>query len=129
MRLMHYLVDVADAQSRDTTRRRVAGLVDDETIAIATMMAGDRTAVGELEFSLSDMVRLSEGCLSGSQRALTTPGLARKLSATVAVLFRVAVAAGAITGEGPVFCEAGDDGGTDDHGDRDEADAIEDAPD
>lgn len=119
MRQLAYLVDVPDRHSRDTARRRVAGLLPDgETIAVASMQAGDRTAVSELEFPLGETLVLAEACLGGDQRALTTPGLTRRLSATLAILFRVAVERGAII-EQQEPRDAAD--GSGDFADRDEA--------
>lgn len=106
------LVDVADAERRDPTYRRVAGLLpDNETVAVATKTAEGTIANGELTFSLSDINRLAEAVLAGDARARTTPGLARILSASVAVLFRVCHAAGALQ---PIMqtiedADAGDD--------------------
>lgn len=118
MRQLAYIVDVPDRHSRDTVRRRVAGLLPDgETIAVASMQAGDKTAVSELEFPLGETLCLAEACLAGDQRALTTPGLTRRLSATLAILFRVAVERGAVI-ENPV----GGADGPDDFTDRGEAD-------
>lgn len=117
MKSLSYIVDVPDVRSSDTIRRRIAGVLDDgSTLAVASMQAGDRTAVSEFEFSLGEAIELAQACLSGHPRALTTPGLSRKLSATVAILFRVAVVAGAVQQQG-----AADDG-PDDFPDRGEAD-------
>lgn len=117
-RELAYLVDVPDRHSRDTVRLRVAGLLPDgETIAVASMQAGDRTAVSELEFALGETLSLAEACLAGDQRALTTPGLTRRLSATLAILFRVAVERGAVI-EQPM----GGADGPDDERDRDQED-------
>ncbi|TDR35717.1 hypothetical protein [Aquamicrobium defluvii] len=87
--------------------RRVAGVLDDlETICVALKAGGEEQAVSEFSFSIGEAAALSRACLSGDRRALTTPGLARILSASVAVLFRVAHHAGAFR-----------------HGDLDERDA------
>lgn len=76
--------------------RRVAGVLSDrETLGVATLTAGDANGDLELSFSLAHAGRLADACLAGDRRALTTPGLARMLSATVAVLLRVSHAAGA----------------------------------
>lgn len=97
MRSLSYLVDVPDLRTPDSTRRRVAGvLADGATLAVASMRAGEAAAPPEFEFSLGEAIELAQACLSGHPRALTTPGLSRKLSATVAILFRVAVVAGAV---------------------------------
>ena len=66
----------------------------------------------------------SVAALSGDRRALTTPGLARTLSATVAILFRVCLATGALQEMGTFDGGSGDDlgreqeaGGDEDPGD------------
>lgn len=101
---------------------RVAGMLDDRrSVAVATLPLGQTVAAVELEFDLGDAMRLCDRCLSGDARALTTPGLARILSATAALLFRVSVAAGAIETEEP------DDGNCElDAIDRDETQGDED---
>lgn len=101
---------------------RVVGVFDDrQRVAVATLPLGSNNAAVELEFDLGDAMRLCDRCLSGDARALTTPGLARILSATAALLFRVSVAAGAIETEEP------DDGnGGLDEIDRDETQGDED---
>jgi hypothetical protein len=116
------LADVQDlaAAVPAAQHRRVAGLLDDNlTIVVAKMTAGDNIAHPELSFELVDALRLANAALAGHRRALTTPGIARKLSATVAILFRVCLTAGAIQGD--FLLERG--GG--DAGDRDEAAADE----
>ncbi|MBS9720058.1 hypothetical protein JYU29_05070 [Tianweitania sp. BSSL-BM11] len=90
-------VQVPDAVSKDTGRIRIAGLTpDSRIIVVASLKAGDTIADHEFSFGLDDGMRLAEACLSGDRRALTSPGLARKLSATLAILFRVCVQSGAI---------------------------------
>ncbi|MCZ8545050.1 hypothetical protein OOJ09_12725 [Mesorhizobium qingshengii] len=94
---MAVMVDVRDLGSAGVSARRVVGLMDDNaTIGVCAIRDGDRTATAELEFNLGEAARLAELILSGDQRAKTTPGLARILSASVAVLFRVSLAAGAL---------------------------------
>jgi len=89
------LVTMAKPKGFDTLR--VAGLLDDnETVAVATTRPGAEEGVEELSFTLTEAVHLAEQCLAGHERALTTPGLARILSATVAILFRVSLAGGTI---------------------------------
>lgn len=85
-----------------TPLRRVAGIMEDgRSFAVATMAEGSNVADTEFAFELGEAVTLSETILAGDRRAMTTPGLARILSATVAVLFRVAAEAGAIKPDGP----------------------------
>ena len=97
MRALTVSVDVRDLARQGLGARRIAGLIEDrETLAVCSITEGDRIATPEFEFSLAEALALSEACLSGDRRALTTPGLARILSATVAVLFRVSLAAGAM---------------------------------
>lgn len=100
MKALTVLVDVADLASGggpDGHQRRVVGLLDDrETVTVARMVAGDSLAEPELSFLLTDAVLLAKAVLAGDRRAMTTPGLARTLSATAAMLFRVSNAAGAL---------------------------------
>lgn len=96
MRALTVMVDVADLAGA-VGARRVAGVMDDNaTIGVCAIHDGDRIVNSELEFNLGEAALLAERILSGDQRAKTTPGLARILSASVAVLFRVAHAAGAL---------------------------------
>lgn len=113
-------VDIARPQGVETLR--VAGFLDDgETIAIATMAEGASRATHELSCRIGDVAQLAEACLAGNERALTTPGLARMLAATTALLFRVALTSGGI--EKRLNHE---DAGIDGHcGDREEAAADE----
>ncbi|TPN57151.1 hypothetical protein [Mesorhizobium sp. B1-1-7] len=109
MRAMAVMVDVPNRE-RPVGERRVVGLMaDNATIGVAAMRDGDRIVVTELEFNLGEAVRLAELILSGDARAKTTPGLARILSASVAMLFRVSHAAGAFlpTAEEPDGRDAG----------------------
>lgn len=122
---LSFAVTVPDLRSRDTSVSRVAGLLPDgETIAVARLVSGEADAVRELQFNLGDVLQLAHDALSGSERALTSPGLARKLSATVAILFRVAVDRGAIqqldtdAADGPDLSD--DRGAAGDDEDRDE---------
>lgn len=95
------MVDVADLTGA-VGARRVAGVMDDNaTIGVCAIHDGDRIVNSELEFNLGEAALLAERILSGDQRAKTMPGLARILAASVAVLFRVSLAAGALqqTGE------------------------------
>lgn len=99
MKALTVAIDVANLTADagpDGHFRRVVGLLDDrETVAIAQMVAGEPVAQTELSFRLTDAQRLAEAVLAGDRRAMTTPGLARMLSATAALLFRVSHAAGA----------------------------------
>jgi len=97
MRALTVMVDVRDLAAGGVSARRVAGLLDDNaTIGVCAMQHGDKIVSTELEFNLGEAALLAERILSGDQRAKTTPGLARILSASVAVLFRVSLAAGAL---------------------------------
>ncbi|MER2536898.1 MAG: hypothetical protein ABTQ31_17230 [Rhizobiaceae bacterium] len=98
MKPLTILADVPhlDRASRAEQFRRVAGMLDAQSLAVATMVAGEAEAQTELIFSVDDAVRLAERVLAGDPRARTQPGLARILSATACVLFRVAQQAGAI---------------------------------
>ncbi|GAA2871779.1 hypothetical protein GGQ99_000984 [Aminobacter niigataensis] len=99
MKSITVAVDVANLAAGAGPRghfRRVVGLLDDrQTVAIATMVSGQAVAEHELSFRLDDGLRLAEAVLAGDRRAMTQPGLARTLSATAALLFRVSHAAGA----------------------------------
>jgi hypothetical protein len=96
-------VQVPDAVSKDASRIRIAGLAhENSTIVVASMKAGDTIADHEFSFLLGEGLQLAEACLSGNRHALTSPGLARKLSATVAILFRVSVQSGAIQQQGNI---------------------------
>lgn len=89
------LVDVPRADRPG--HRRVAGLLPgNAAIAVATLPDGATQAETELTFELAEAAALAELVLAGDARAKTRPGLARILSATVAVLFRVATGAGAV---------------------------------
>jgi len=89
--------DLAAGGGPEGHQRRLVGLLDDrETVTVARMVAGNSLAEPELSFRLTDAVRLAEAVLAGDRRAMTTPGLARTLSATAAMLFRVSNAAGAL---------------------------------
>ncbi len=127
MKALTVSIDVANLASEAGPNghfRRVAGLLDDrETVAIATMVAGQHVAETELSFRLTDALRLAEAVLAGDRRAMTTPGLARTLSATAALLFRVSHAAGAFQ----TF--EGFDGDADHRGDRGEEAGDEDPAD
>lgn len=81
--------------------RRVVGLLDDDqTVVVAKHVAGQNTAETEISFALGHAAELAHACLAGNRRALTTPGLARILSSTVAVLLRVSLAAGGVKSTG-----------------------------
>lgn len=96
MRSLTVMVDVPDLAG-GVAARRVAGVMDDNaTIGVCSIRDGDRIADAELEFNLGDAVQLAQSILAGDQRAKTTPGLSRILCASVAVLFRVSLAAGAL---------------------------------
>lgn len=113
------IVDVENVvgEARGHHLRRVAGLMeDDRTVAVAAMATGETSATIEFTFDLAEAHALALAALSGDRRAMTTPGLARKLSATVAILFRVCLATGGLQQED------GHDGGGGGHGgDRDAA--------
>lgn len=97
MKALTASVSVVMSKPKHAETLRVAGLLDDaETVAVATMRAGADKATQELSFTLAEGVRLAEACLAGNERALTTPGLARILASTTAILFRVSVAGGCI---------------------------------
>ncbi|MER9622657.1 hypothetical protein NKI98_14655 [Mesorhizobium sp. M0222] len=114
MRAMAVMVDVRDLGAAGVSARRVVGLLDDNaTIGVCSMRDGDKLADTELEFNLGEAAHLAELILSGDQRAKTTPGLARILSASVAVLFRVSLAAGALQRQYEDF-DGGDAGHLDD---------------
>ena len=126
MRPIAIHVDVADLTVPPTTAgRRIAGLTENgRCIAVATIGAGGAIATTEIEFDIAGAVALAEQCLSGNQRALTTPGLARILAATAAVLCRVSLAAGALQ---PLETEDRHDGGdADDLGNQPAAGGDED---
>ncbi len=124
MKALAVYADVANQAARPDGRR-VAGMLDDrETVAIAVMKAGETVATTEFQFKLGDVAQLAEQCLAGNSRALTTPGLARILSASLAVLFRVAHAAGAFQqhgdfdgGDAGYLGDQPEAGGDEDHGD------------
>lgn len=97
MRAMAVMVDVRDLGTAGVSARRVVGLMEDNaTVGVCSIRDGDKIANTELEFNLGEAAHLAELILSGDQRAKTTPGLARILSASVAMLFRVSIAAGAL---------------------------------
>lgn len=94
LRQISVLASVPDGFSRDTTRVRVVGMLDDGSFAVAVMTAGAGQAEAENEFRIDDVVKLAEACLSGDRRALTQPGLARYLCGAVLVLAKAGHAAG-----------------------------------
>jgi len=96
MRSLAVMVDVPNRELAVGARRVVGLMNDNATIGVCAMRDGDRIVNTELEFNLAEAARLAELILSGDQRAKTTPGLARILSASVAMLFRVSLAAGAL---------------------------------
>lgn len=103
-------VSVPDFASGDMRLHRMAGLLSNlETIVVATAPADADQVAAELTFTISDAVKLAEAVLGGERRAVTTPGLARRLSAFALVLFRVCHAANALQNIGG-FDER-DDGG------------------
>jgi hypothetical protein len=99
MRAYTVIADVPDRAAVDDGKgnfRRTVGYFDDrQTIAVARMVAGEKVAETELIFTIGEAISLAEKALSGDRRALTTPGLARILSASVALLSRVSLTAGA----------------------------------
>ncbi|MCF6120517.1 hypothetical protein L2449_27205 [Mesorhizobium muleiense] len=126
MRALTVMVDVADLAGA-VGARRVAGVMDDNaTIGVCAIQDGDRIVNSELEFNLGEAALLAERILSGDQRAKTTPGLARILAASVAVLFRVSLAAGALQQHQTEEIDDGDGGHLDDQfaagGDEDPGD-------
>lgn len=96
MRAMAVMVDVPNRELAVGARRVVGLMEDNATIGVCSIRDGDKIANTELEFNLGEAAQLAELILSGDQRAKTTPGLARILSASVAMLFRVSLAAGAL---------------------------------
>ncbi len=91
------VADLAKGAGEGGHFRRVVALSEDGTsLVVATMTAGEGVATTELTFRLDEARALAERVLSGDRRAMTQPGLARILSATAALLFRVSLAAGAI---------------------------------
>jgi len=96
MRAMVVKVDVPNRELAVGSRRVVGLMEDNATIGVCSIRDGDKIANTELEFNLGEAAHLAELILSGDQRAKTTPGLARILSASVAMLFRVSLAAGAL---------------------------------
>jgi hypothetical protein len=124
MRSMAVMLDVRDLGRPEVSARRVVGLMDDNaTIGVCAIRDGDKIVNTELEFNLGEAAKLAELILSGDQRAKTTPGLARILSASVAMLFRVSLAAGALQHQTEGLDERRD---ADIPDDRDEAAADED---
>ncbi len=119
MQNLSVLVNVPDQAAPG--RRRVAGLLDDnQTIVVASMLEGGTIAELELSFRLCDAVAIAEAALAGDRRAMTTPGLARILSTTAAILFRVSLHAGGLQQLGEI-----DERGGGHEIDRDEAAADE----
>lgn len=103
--------------------RRVVGKLDDQqTIVVATMTSGESTARAELSFRIDEAAALAHACLAGNRRALTTPGLARILSSTVALLLRVSLASGGLQQSGGFLHDGHDDGGDRAEAAADEAD-------
>lgn len=92
---LQVLVDVADA--RKPGFRRVTALSPDgRALIVCSAREGSLQGEEEMRVELSEALAIARAGLAGDARALTTPGLARKLCATVAVLFRVGFTAGAI---------------------------------
>lgn len=117
---LQVLVDVAD--SRRPGFRRVTALSENSReLIVCTAREGSLQGEPELRFEISHAHQLARAALSGDSRALTMPGLARTLAATVAVLFRVGVASGAL-----INVDEGNDGGTGHHDDREAAADIAD---
>ncbi|RUW45664.1 hypothetical protein [Mesorhizobium sp. M8A.F.Ca.ET.021.01.1.1] len=113
MRAMAVFVDVPNRELPVGARRVVGLMEDNATVGVCAMRDGDRIVNTEIEFNLAEAARLAELILSGDQRAKTTPGLARILSASVAMLFRVSIAAGALQRQQEAF-DGGDAGHLDD---------------
>lgn len=97
---MRVLVEVPDLKAGGSALRGAGILDDGMTMAVCRRGAGETTATTELSMPLGEAVDLAERVLSGDARAATTPGLARILSASVAILFRVALTSGAIIRDG-----------------------------
>lgn len=95
--ILTQLVNVPDIGSGNTARHRIAGLLspDCEILVVASALAGEEGAKVELTAPLADLERLALAVFSGERRAVTEPGLARKLSAFALVLSRVCHAANA----------------------------------
>ncbi|WP_147377482.1 hypothetical protein [Mesorhizobium jarvisii] len=119
---MAVMVDVPNRELGVGARRVVGLMEDNATVGVCAMRDGDRIVNTELEFNLGEAARLAELILSGDARAKTTPGLARILSASVAMLFRVSHAAGAFERQQEDF----DGGDADDLGNQQEAGGEED---
>ncbi len=127
MRAMAVMLDVRDLGRPEVSARRIVGLMEDNaTIGICAIRDGDRIADTELEFNLGEAAKLAELVLSGDQRAKTTPGLTRILCASVAMLFRVSLAAGALQQQSTEGLDDRDGGHLDDQfeagGDEDPGD-------
>jgi len=127
MTALQILVDVADSR-RPGFRRITALSANGRKLIVATAREGSLLGEPELSFELSEANQLARAALAGDARALTKPGLARTLAATVAVLFRVGFASGAliIDDEGD---HGEDDGGTGHLGDQQETGGDEGAGD
>lgn len=127
MRAMAVMLDVRDLGRPEVSARRIVGLMEDNaTIGVCSIRDGDRIADTELEFNLGEAAKLAELVLSGDQRAKTTPGLTRILCASVAMLFRVSLAAGALQQQSTEGLDDRDGGHLDDQfqtgGDEDPGD-------
>lgn len=105
------LADVADIR-RPGFRRITALSQNNRELIVCSAREGSLMGETELRFEISQVHQLARACLAGDSRALTMPGLARTLAATVAALFRVGVFTGALITDGDF------DGGTDDIDDR-----------
>jgi len=79
-----------------STQERVVGEAEDGRIVVALREAGADSGTCETIFELPEAEKLARACLSGDERALTTPGLARIFAASIIVLSRAALQAGAL---------------------------------
>jgi hypothetical protein len=96
-----------------STQERVVGEAEDGRIVVALREAAADSGTCETVFELSNAEKLARACLSGDERALTTPGLARIFAASIIVLSRAAYQAGALEAQ-PADGGPGDDGHSDD---------------
>jgi hypothetical protein len=116
MTALQVLVDVADAR-KPGFRRLTALTPNNRQLVVCSAREGSENGDAELRFDLDQANQLARAALAGDARALTTPGLARTLAATVAVLFRVCVSTGALIN----VDEEDFDGGTGHFDDREAA--------
>lgn len=77
-------------------QERVVGEAEDGRIVVALRASGADTGTCETVFALPEAEKLARACLAGDERALTTPALARIFAASIIVLSRAALLAGAL---------------------------------